>query len=389
MREYTSKRALETPASGIRRIYNKATGLSGVIHLEIGEPDFDTPKIIKEGAYNALQEGYTHYTHNAGFLELRETIAEYYKSTWNITLSPEEVIVTIGGTGGLFLSLLTTVDVGDEVLIPDPGYPAYVSMVRMIGAIPVFYSLKENDSFLPNFNELDGKIKKTTKAIIINTPNNPIGNVYSKDILDSIASLAEKYNLVVISDEVYERLTFDRIKHFTMLNFDAVSDRVIVVNSFSKSFAMTGWRVGFAVSKNTELINNMTKLHEGVAACAPAMIQRAAIVALKNGQDFISTMVQDFEKRRNLIVELLSEIENTSFVFPQGAFYTFLNINYYFKDSYKFAENLLSTKKVGVAPGRAFGESGEGYIRISFANSEENIIEGVRRIKEFLYNINK
>jgi len=384
MKKYISTRALGTPASGIRKIFNKAVGLSGVIHLEIGEPDFDTPKIIKEEAWKALQEGYTHYTHNAGLIELRQVIADYYKSMWEVEVSPEEVIVTVGGTGALFLSLLSAVDVGDEVLVPDPGYPPYISMIKMIGATPVYYSLKENSGFLPKADEIKDEISEKTKAIIVNTPNNPMGIVYPKNVLKSIAKLASNHDLVIISDEVYERLTFDGIKHYTMLKFEDVADKLVVINSFSKTFAMTGWRIGFAVSKNAELIKNMTKLQEGVVACAPAMAQRAAIVALKHSQEFVNEMVQEFQKRRDLLVRLLSELENTSFVTPQGAFYVLLNISNYTEDSYEFAERLLTAKKVGVAPGRAFGQSSEGYIRISFANSEENIVEGIRRIKEFL-----
>jgi len=386
MEKYVSIRALMTPASGIRKIFNKAVGLKDVIHLEIGEPDFDTPKIIKEEAWRALQEGYTHYTHNAGLIELRQAIADYYKSMWGVDVSPEEVIVTIGGTGALFLSLLATVDVGDEVLVPDPGYPPYTSMIKMIGATPVYYSLKEDNGFLPNVNEIESKISEKTKAILVNTPNNPTGVVYPKNVLKSLAKLASDYDLAIISDEVYERITFDGVKHCSMLKFENVTDKTVVVNSFSKTFAMTGWRLGFAVSKNAELIKNMTKLQESVAACAPAMAQRAAIVALTHGQAFVEEMVQEFQKRRDLLVKLLSELENTSFVKPQGTFYLLLNISSYTKDSYSFAEKLLTLKKVGVAPGRAFGQNSEGYIRISFANSEENITEGIRRIKGFLEN---
>jgi aspartate/methionine/tyrosine aminotransferase len=384
MQRFISTRALETPESGIRKIFNKAVGLSGVIRLEAGEPDFDTPKIIKEEAWKALQDGYTHYTHTAGFIELRQAIADYYKTIWEVEVSPEEVIVTVGGTEALLLSLLSTVDVGDEVLVPDPGYPPYTSMVKMIGATPVYYSLKENNRFLPEADEIENKISEKTRVIIVNTPNNPMGIVYPKNVLKSIAELASNHDLVIISDEVYERLTFDGIKHYTMLKFEDVADKLVVINSFSKTFAMTGWRIGFVVSKNIELIKNITKLQEGVVSCAPAMAQRAVIVALKHSQEFVNEMVQEFQKRRDLLVRLLSELENTSFVTPQGAFYVFLNISNYTEDSYEFAERLLTAKKVGVAPGRAFGQSSEGYIRISFANSEENIVEGIKRIKEFL-----
>lgn len=390
MKQYISKRILETPHSGIRKIFNKAIGLEDVIHLEIGEPYFDTPEKIKKEAYRALKEGYTHYTHNAGLLELREAIAEYYAAKNSVKLSPEEnVVVTIGGTGALFLSLLTIIDSKDEVLIPDPGYPPYTSMIKMIGGTPVYYSLKESDNFYPDPNEIEGKISEKTKAIILNNPHNPTGVVYPKSVLENISKIARDYNLVIISDEVYENITFDGVGHYTMLKFKNIAENVIVINSFSKTFAMTGWRIGFAVSRNSEIIDSITKLQEGVAACAPTMLQKAAVIALKECQSFINQMLQELKDRRDVLIEQLSEFENVSFVIPQGTFYLFLNISQYASESYSFAEELLVTKRVGVAPGRAFGEKGEGYIRIAFANSKENIIEGLNRLRRFLESYKK
>ena len=384
MSKIISNRALGTPASGIRKIFNKVAGMRDIVHLEIGEPDFDTPQPIKDAANRALIDGYTHYTHNAGLIELRATIADYYRDFWGIDIEAENTIVTTGGTGGLFLALLTTVDVNDEVLIPNPGYPPYTSMVKMIGARPSYYILKEENGFMPDLDEINEKIMDKTKAIIVNTPNNPSGAVYPKEVLKGIVEIAEDNNLVVISDEVYERITYDGVRHYSMLNFDEISDRVIVVNSFSKTFAMTGWRVGFAISRNTDIIRNMTKLQESVAACAPAMAQKAAIVALKECQEHVNSMVNAFERRRDLLVRLLRDINDVSFVVPKGTFYLMLNISRYIRDSYEFAEKFLSEKKVAVAPGKAFGDNAEGYIRISFANSEENIKTGIERLKEFL-----
>lgn len=378
-----SKRSKETPPSGIRKIFNKAMFLEDVIHLEIGEPDFDTPQHIKEAGCKAILNKYTHYTHNAGLLELREAIADYYRSTQNVDVSLENTLVSIGGTGALLLSLLAVVDIGDEVLLPNPGYPPYTSMLKMIGAIPKYYSLKENESFLPNIEEIESIITNNTKAIIINTPNNPTGIVYPPNILRRISELAKDHGLVVISDEVYERLIFDNLNHYSILKFSEEGN-VIVIGSFSKSYAMTGWRVGFAVSNNVEIIKSMTELQEHVAICAPAMAQKAAFVALTESQEEAENMVKQYEKRRNLVVSLLNELPNVSFVKPQGAFYLFLNISHYSKDSYRFAEELLLKKKVAVAPGATFGSLGEGYVRISFANSEENIQKGIKQVKEFL-----
>ncbi|MCA6214487.1 pyridoxal phosphate-dependent aminotransferase [Thermococcus bergensis] len=380
-----SIRSKETPASGIRRIFNKAMFLKDVIHLEIGEPDFDTPQHIKEAGCKAIINGYTHYTHNAGNPDLREAIANYYRSTQNINdLSWENVLVSVGGTGALLLSLLAVVDIGDEVLIPNPGYPPYTSMVKMIGAVPKYYPLREENSFIPNIEEIGALISEKTKAIIINTPNNPTGAVYPLKVLNQIAKLARDYDLVVISDEVYGGIIFDGLRHQSMLQSKDASDRVIVIGSFSKTYAMTGWRVGFAISKNTEVIESMMELQEHVAICAPAMAQKAAFVALTTSQREAQKMVDQYERRRDLLSSLLEDIPNISFTKPQGAFYLFLNISGYSQDSYNFAEELLMKKRVAVAPGATFGSLGEGYIRVSFANSEENIKEGVRRLKEFL-----
>jgi len=385
VRSYISKRALQTPHSGIRKIFNKTVGMKDIIHLEIGEPDFDTPEEIKNEACKALKEGYTHYTHNAGLIELRNAIAKYYNTKTKADLSPEQnIIVTIGGTGALFLSLLTVVDFGDEVLIPDPGYPPYTSMVKIVGGIPVYYPLRESNNFIPKVEDIENRISERTKAIIINTPHNPTGAVYPKEVLKSISEIAQEHDLILISDEVYENIVFDQNEHYSLLNIKNIEENTIVINSFSKTFAMTGWRLGFVISKNKEIIENMTKLQEGTTACAPSMLQKAAIIALESCQSFVTQMVQELKNRRDTIVKLLSEIENVSFISPQGTFYLFLNVSEYTTDSYSFVERLLTTKHVAVAPGRAFGENGEGYIRISFANSKENLIAGIGKLKEFL-----
>ncbi len=385
MNKIISKRSLETPASGIRKIFNKAVGLEGVIHLEIGEPDFDTPALIKKEVCKALEMGYTHYTHNAGLIELRRSIASYYERQRNIALLPEEnVIVTVGGTGALFLSLLAVMDPGDEVLIPDPGYPPYVSMIKMLGGVPRFYTLKESERFIPNLEEIESKINDRTKVLIINNPHNPTGVVYSGKIIGRIVDLCREKKIVLISDEVYERMVYDNLRHYSALEFEDGTGNVVVINSFSKTYAMTGWRIGFAVAMNKELIETMTKLQESVVACAPSMLQMAAITALENCESCMEEMRRKCEERRNVMVREVSKIKNTSFVKPQGALYLLLNVSEYTKDSYEFAEKLLLERKVGVAPGRAFGVNGEGYIRLSFANSVENIIKGVRILKEYL-----
>lgn len=383
MRTTISNWVINIPQSGIRVVYHEALKYSDVIHLEIGDPDFNTPQHIIDAAYRALREGYTHYTHNAGLFELRQAITDYYKDLYGVNFDPEKhVIVTLGSTEAIFLTLLAILNPGDEVLIPDPGYPSYIPMVKAARGNVRRYRLYEHEGFTVNVREVISKIGKRTRAIVINNPHNPTGSLTSLDKLRELVKVALDRDIIIISDEVYERIVFDGVKFHSLceLNYD----NIVVVNSLSKTYAMTGWRIGFILSKNEELIRTLVRLQEGVAACAPAAFQRAAIDALKGPQDVVEHMVRKYQRRRNAVLNILNNVEEVSFVKPQATFYLFLNVSKYVRDSMDFAIKLLREEHVAVAPGVAFGPSGEGYIRLSFAASLNKLIKGVNKIINYL-----
>jgi len=381
---YISEWVLNIPQSGIREIFHESLKLKDVIHLEIGDPDFNTSEIIVEAIYKAMLEGYTHYTHNAGLIELRKSIAEYYTRKYNTTLDPENnIVVTAGSSEGLSLSLLATLNPGDEVLIPDPGYPSYVPMIMCSRGKVVRYSVREEENFEINPSEVLSKVTSKTKAIIINNPQNPTGSVTSIKKLEEIVEYAHSKGIVIISDEVYENIVYDYAP-FTSLSVLTSYDNVVVVNSLSKTFAMTGLRIGFVVTRNEKLVEVMTRMQEGLIACAPAPIQVGAIKALSMFSELVPPMVREYEKRRNVLVSELSRLKKVSFTIPRGTFYMLVNVSKHTGDSRTFARKLLLQNRVAVAPGIAFGPGGEGYIRISFATSTDKIVEGVKRIGDFL-----
>ncbi len=382
-----SRRARSTPPSGIGEIFNKALSFPDVIHLEVGEPDFDTPSNIKEAGCQAIREGDVHYTHSRGTLELRNAVVEYYKREYNVELEVSDVIISQGGIASLLLSILVLMDPEDELLVPDPGYPPYSSLASVLGIKVVRYPVREENGFVPRIEDIEERIGKRIKAILINTPNNPTGTTYPHEFLSSLAKVVRDYDIFLISDEVYERLTYDEVRHHTMLKFGDIEDRVIVINSFSKSYAMTGWRLGFLVTKNRE-ITDMLDGVQGYTLISPSSIsQRAGIAALLGPQEEVEKMRRIYEERRNLLVSLLEDVPYTSFVKPMGAFYLFLNVSHYSQDTFSLAEDLLIKKRVAVAPGATFGPSGEGYIRLSFTTKAEKIREGVERIKDYLISL--
>lgn len=381
---YISEWVSNIPQSGIREIFHESLKLRDVIHLEIGDPDFNTPEVIVESIYEAMLEGYTHYTHNAGLGKLRESVSEYYARKYNTILNPEDnIVVTAGGTQGLSLSLLATLNPGDEVLIPDPGYPSYIPMIMCSRGRVVRYSIYEKENFEVNPSEVLSRITSKTKAIILNNPHNPTGSVTNTKRLEEIVEYAYGKGIIVISDEVYENIVYDNAS-FTSLSALSSYENVVVVNSLSKTFAMTGLRIGFVVTRNKKLVEVMTRMQEGLIACAPAPIQVGAIKALSMFSELVPPMVREYERRRNILTSELSRLKDLSFIVPKGTFYMLVNISKYTRDSHGFAKKLLLQNRVAVAPGIAFGPNGEGYIRISFATSSDKIVEGVKRIGEFL-----
>ncbi|MCQ1528733.1 pyridoxal phosphate-dependent aminotransferase [Lutispora saccharofermentans] len=377
---YLSQIAMRYPASGIRKMFDLAEQYDDVIKLTVGEPNFDTPANIKEAAKKAIDEGFTHYAPNAGLKELREAIANRY-SKYSKDYTYENVMVTVGGMEAISLCLLATVNPGDEVIVPDPCFPNYFGQIMIFGAKPVSVPVYEENDFNIKAEDIEKAITPKTKAILLNSPSNPLGSVISKEEIVKIAKIAEKYDLLVYSDEVYDQIIFDNIKYFSMAQIPEVRDRVLIINSFSKSHAMTGWRVGYVVgSKN--IISNMPKLQEGIVSCIPTFTQKAAIEALSGPQDSVRQMVKDYARRRDIVIDGLNNIPGISCKKSPGSFYAFPNIKSFGKSSQEFAEELVREAGVVAVPGSAFGSMGEGYLRIVFANSDENLKEAVRRIGE-------
>jgi len=371
----------QIPISGIRRLFELASRMTDVINLGIGEPDFDTPEHIKEAAINALKEGYTHYTPNAGLLELREALVEKLRKENNIDVAVDEVIVTVGGEQALANAIFTTVRRGDEVLILSPSFVSYRPLVMMAGGVPIEVPVKEENQFIPIADDIKKHISEKTRVLIINTPCNPTGAVYPKKVLEEIADLAVEHNLTIISDEAYEKIVFEG-EHVSIASLNGMKDRVVSVFSFSKTYAMTGWRLGYVVARK-DLINKMVKLNIYLVACPAAFIQRAAIAALKGPQDCVKYMVNEYKRRVEAVYKRLREIPGVSVVKPKGTFYIFPNMSSYGKSD-EISEYLLYEAKVAVVPGNAFGKCGEGYVRISCATSYEKLIEAMERMERSL-----
>jgi len=372
------------PWSGVRKMFNYARKYSDVINLSLGEPDFDTPQHIIKAAIEAMKKGYTHYTPNAGLIEFREAVAEKLRKENGIDVDPEtEVIATVGAMGALSLAMLTIVNPGDEVLIPNPGFASYEAQVILAEGKPVSYSLNEDEGFDINAEEIAGLITNKTRAILVNTPSNPTGSVLSEKSLKKIAEVAIENDLLVISDEAYEAITYDNFRHVSIASLPDMKDRTISIFSFSKTYAMTGWRIGFAAA-NEEIIRQMTKLQEHLAAHPSSISQMAAIAALRGPKDHIKKMVKEYSERRELIMEELAEIPEIKCFRPQGAFYVFPNIKAFKMSSEDFAMHILEKARVIIVPGTAFGNNGEGYVRISYAASKEEISRAMTRMKQAL-----
>lgn len=378
---YVSKTVRELKPSGIRRFFDLAAEMDNVITLGVGEPDFVTPWHIREAAIQSLEDGYTSYTPNAGLLELREEIANYVKTQFEVEYSPSEIIVTVGASSAIDTAMRTILDPGDEVIVVEPCFVSYAPTVSLAGGVPVpVQALKENDfKVLPE--QIEKAITDKTKAMIICFPNNPTGTMLNKEELEAIAEIAIKHDLVVISDEIYAELSYDE-KFTSMASIPGMWERTILVNGFSKAFAMTGWRLGF-VCAPIDITKEMLKIHQYALMCASTMSQYAAIEALRNGREEVNKMVRSYRQRRNFIVNSFNEMGLTCHI-PGGAFYAFPSIESTGLSSQEFAEKLLKQERVAVVPGDVFGESGEGHIRCSYATSMEELREAMKRIKKFI-----
>ena len=379
---YLSDIALNYPASGIRKMFDLAQKYDDVVKLTVGEPNFDTPQNIKDAAKRAIDEGYTHYSPNAGLPELREAIAkEYLKYSGDYTF--ENVMITVGGMEAITMCLIATVNPGDEVIIPDPCFPNYVGQVMVAGAKPVSVPVYEENDFSIKAEDIEKAITPRTKAILLNSPSNPLGSVITKEEIIKIAELVKKYNLIVYSDEVYDKLIFDDFEYFSIAQVPQVRDQVLIINSFSKSHAMTGWRIGYIVG-HKDIIAAMPKLQEGIVSCVSTFTQRAALEALQGSQEETKKMHSDYLRRRDILIDGLNQIPGITCKKSPGSFYAFANIKALGVSSEQFAEDLVKHARVVVVPGSAFGSMGEGYFRTVFANSDENLKEAVRRIDEYV-----
>lgn len=371
--------------SGIRKVNEKALAMERagerVLHFEIGRPDFDTPEYIKRAAEQALADGKVHYTSNFGLMELRQAIADKLKRENNVDYNASEVLVTVGLSEAVFAVLATILEEGDEILVPDPVWLNYINVPNLLGAKAVTYGLTEETGFQMNLEEVKAKITSKTRAIVIITPNNPTGGVLSEDVLKELAEIAISNDLMVISDEVYERLVYDGAKHISIASLPGMKERTFTMNGMSKAYAMDGWRLGY-VAAPEEYILAMNKFHQHNTTCAPNFVQVAAIAALNEEGDEVKEMVKEYQRRRDYAVKAINEIPGLHCECPKGAFYIFINCKSLNMKSADLAAWLLENAKIALVPGDVFGPGGEGYLRMSFANSYENVVEGCAQLKK-------
>ena len=353
-----------------------------VIHLEIGEPDFDTPENVIQAAKNALGNGFTHYGPSPGFPEVRERIAEEIARTRNIPVTGNNVVITPGGKPIMFFTMLALVDEGDEVLYPNPGFPIYESMIRFVGGVPVPMRLYGSRDFNIDVDEVAGQVSTKTKLMILNSPNNPCGSIIGRDDLEALADLARENDIMVLSDEIYNRFLYEG-KHESITAFPCLPERTIILDGFSKTYAMTGWRAGYGVMPE-ELVEPISRLVTNSVSCTASFTQMAALEALNGSQEDSHVMVAEFKKRRDIIVSGLNSIAGIRCANPQGAFYVFPSIEGTGMTSRRFADGLLAEAGVACLAGESFGEYGNGYVRFSFANSAENIEKALERVAGFV-----
>lgn len=370
------------PPSGIRKYFDMVNEMEDVISLGVGEPDFLTPWNVTEAGIYSLEKGHTHYSSNAGFVELRNEIAKYLYRRFNLSYNPlDEILVTVGGSEGIDIALRALVGPGDEVIIPEPSFVAYKGCTAFTGATAKIINLKAENNFKLTPQELEEAITPKTKVVIIPFPNNPTGAIMTKEDLEGIVEVLKDKDVIIISDEIYAELCYDE-KHVSIATFPEVKDKTLVINGFSKAYAMTGWRLGYVCGHPT-LISQMKKIHQYAIMCAPTTAQYAAIEALKHGDKSIEEMTREYNRRRRVLVNGFRKMGLDCFE-PLGAFYVFPCIKSTGISSEEFCEQLLISEKVLTVPGNAFGECGEGFIRACYASSMENIIEALKRIERFV-----
>jgi len=380
---YLAKRVAVLKPSGIRKFFDIAATMKDVISLGIGEPDFTTPKPILEAGIRALERGETHYTSNAGKLELRQALAQHLKNRYGVSYDPvNEIVITVGVSEALYLALTAVLDPGDEVIIPTPCFVSYQPETILAGGVPVEIPSRLEDNFQLDPERVRAAITPRTRALLFGYPNNPTGAVAERETLRAVAQIAEEHNLVIVSDEIYDRLVYD-FQHVCVPGLgESIKQRTILLGGFSKDYAMTGWRIGYAAAP-ADIIKGLVRIHQYTIMSAPTIAQEAAIEALANGERYVQEMVAEYDRRRRLIVGGLNRLGLTTFE-PRGAFYAFPRITASGMEDETFAEKLLHEEHVAVVPGNAFGAGGEGFVRCSYATAYEKIEEALRRMEKFM-----
>lgn len=377
----------ETSASEIRKLFDLAQGEEGIISLGIGEPDFETPEVVKEAAKKAIDEGYTHYSPNIGREDLRNEVLKKVRERNQIEADLENVMITVGANQAFLLSLSTFIEDGDEVLIPSPGFVSYAPSVKFAGGEPVEYPLKDENNFRPQIEDLKDLVTEDTEAIFLNSPSNPTGAVLRRKDIEKIADFIIEHDLKAITDEIYEDIIYEE-DHESLASIDEIFDRVITINGFSKNFAMTGWRLGYVVAPE-ETIDLMVRFQMYNATCPPNFSQKAVadVMNTSEGRKAINNMVNSYEERRNLVIGRIEEMPNIELKKPEGAFYAFPNIEKTGMSSKEFSKRLIEEEKVVIVPGSAFGEHGEGNVRLSYATDYDQIEKAMNRMENFINNI--
>ena len=387
MRNFLSEKVTALEPSGIRKFFDIVSEMPEAISLGVGEPDFDTPWRVREAGITSLEKGKTFYTSNAGLKELRYEISQYLERKYQLVYHPDhEILVTVGGSEGIDAAMRSILNPGDEVIVAQQCFVSYLPCIIMAGGIPVVVNLKEEDKFKLKKEQLEEKLTDKTKAVFISYPNNPTGAVMTKEDLEPIAEFAEEHDLMVISDEIYSELTYGR-KHVSIGSLPGMKDRTLVINGFSKAFAMTGWRLGYVAGPRA-IMEQMTKVHQFCIMAAPTTSQYAAIEALRSCDDEVEEMRTAYNQRRRYLVHAFKEMGLECFE-PEGAFYIFPSIKKFGMSSEEFATRLLNEEKIAIVPGSAFGECGEGYLRVSYAYSIEELKEALGRLKRFISRLEK
>lgn len=381
MRNFLSDKVLSIQPSGIRKFFDIANEMKDAISLGVGEPDFDTPWNVREEGIYALEKGRTFYTSNSGLKELREELSLYLKRKYDLEYTSGEILVTVGGSEAIDLALRAMINPGDEVLIPQPSYVSYLPCAVLADAVPVIIELKAENQFKLTAKEVLEHVTDKTKILVLPFPNNPTGSVMGRSDLEEIAKVVIEKDLFVISDEIYAELTYNG-RHVSIGSFPGMKERTIVINGFSKAFAMTGWRLGYAAGPKV-IIDQMMKIHQFAIMCAPTNSQFAAVEALRHCDEQVEKMVEAYNQRRRYLVDVFNKMGMECFE-PNGAFYVFPSIKRFGMTSEQFAFRLLEEEKVAIVPGTAFGDCGEGYLRVSYAYSIENLKQAVERIQRFV-----